>query len=67
MLVTLTQWHTDASCVWCERSTECVTVNFEDGFVREAPLCWKCLAKATKVRSQQEAKLPTKPNCPRTP
>ena len=56
MLVTLTQWHPDATCVWCERTAECTTVNFKDGFVQDSPLCWKCLAKAVKVRSQQESK-----------
>lgn len=67
MHVTLTLWHSDAICVWCERSTECAAVNFQDGFVKDSPLCWKCLAKAVKVRSQQEAKSPAATTPPRTP
>ena len=67
MHVTLTLWHPDATCVWCERSTECVTVNFEDGFLQDSTLCWKCFAKAAKVRSQQEAKPVAKSPVPRAP
>lgn len=66
MLITLTHCHPESTYILCDRTTECVTSHFEDGFVREAPLCWRCLAKATKFRSQQEAKPPAKPNCPRT-
>lgn len=59
MHVHLTTWHDSATCVWCEKSKECVTANFQDGFVKNSPLCWKCLAKSVKVRSQQEASPPT--------
>ncbi len=58
MHVHLTVWHDSATCVWCEKAKECVTVSFQDGFMKDTPLCWKCFAKAVKVRSQQEAKLP---------
>ena len=67
MLVTLSTWHAEATCVWCERSAECATVSFEDGFLQDSPLCWKCLAKAVKVRSQQEAKPTAKPTAPKAP
>ena len=71
MLVTLTQWHSDASCVWCERSTVCVTASIDE-FLTTTPLCWTCLAKAVKVRTQQERppSLPEKesrPLCPGGP
>ena len=42
------------ACVWCEKESEGVVVEFSDGFLSRAPLCWKCLTKAVKVRSKQE-------------
>lgn len=53
MHVVLTSWHEQENCTWCERPKECVTVDFGDGFIRHAPLCWKCLQKAVKVRYRQ--------------
>ena len=44
------------TCTWCERTKECVTADFNDGFIKSAPLCWKCLQKAVKVRNRQETK-----------
>lgn len=61
MHVTLTGWHETQSCTWCEKQKECVSVTFEDGFLKQAPLCWSCLQKAVRVRNRQEqAKLPGK-------
>ena len=54
MSVHLTNWHQEALCTWCEKSRECVTTEFADGFLKAAPLCWACLQKAVKVRSRQQ-------------
>ncbi len=53
MKVQLSSHHDSATCTWCERSCECVTATFSDGFLKESPLCWKCLQTAFKVRSQR--------------
>ena len=50
-----TAWQESEVCTWCERTKECVTAEFEDGFIKSAPLCWKCLQKAVKVRTRQES------------
>lgn len=50
----LTSWHESATCAWCERERECVTVDFGDGFISHSELCWACLQKAVKVRSKQD-------------
>ena len=42
------------TCTWCEKATEAVIVQFDGGFLQEAPLCWKCLQKAVRVRHKQE-------------
>ena len=53
MKVTLSEWHTEACCSWCEKDRECVTATFADGFLQNALMCWKCLQTAFKVRSRQ--------------
>ena len=53
MQVTLTAYHDSAACTWCERTKCCITVSFSDGFLQSAPLCWRCLQKAVKVRNRQ--------------
>jgi len=55
MDVKLTAWQESEICAWCERTKECVTADFGDGFIRNAPMCWKCLQKAVKVRTRQES------------
>jgi hypothetical protein len=55
MNVTLTELHESETCTWCERTKQCVTSDFGDGFIRKAPLCWRCLQKAVKVRNRQQA------------
>ena len=54
MIVSLSNWHEQVDCTWCEKAKECVAVSFDDGFLKSAPLCWSCLQKAVKVRSRQE-------------
>lgn len=55
MDVKLTAWNETDTCTWCERTKECLTADFGDGFIKAAPLCWKCLQKAVKVRTRQES------------
>ena len=54
MRVIILLWHESATCCWCEKSRECVTVSFSDGFLNEVPMCWKCLETAVRVRSKQQ-------------
>jgi len=60
MQVTLIGWQESHACTWCEKEKECVSVTFEDGFLKQSPLCWSCLQKAVKVRSRQQDASPTK-------
>ena len=50
MRVTLTARVDADACTWCERTKECVTASFDDGFLEQVPLCWRCLQKAVRVR-----------------
>ena len=54
MAVTLNSWHELIQCTWCEKELEGATTTFTDGFLKEAPLCWKCLQTAFKVRQRQQ-------------
>ena len=56
MKVQLSDWHESATCCWCEKESECVTVTFSDGFLTNAAMCWKCLQTAFRVRSRQATK-----------
>ena len=60
MNVTLTQYHESETCTWCERTKECVTADFDDGFLQKVPLCWSCLQQAVKVRNKQRSKAAVK-------
>lgn len=53
MSVSLSEWHQKQSCVWCTKEKECVTVDFEDGFLQQTTVCWGCLQTMVRVRSQQ--------------
>ena len=53
MQVTLSTFHEQVDCTWCERTRDCVSTTFSDGFLKESPLCWKCLQTAYKVRMKQ--------------
>lgn len=61
MNVTLNAWHAEQNCTWCEKQKECVSVTFEDGFLKHAALCWGCLQKSVRVRSKQHEAPATKP------
>jgi hypothetical protein len=54
MKVLLTAWHDSATCRWCEKTRPCVTTTFADGFLQEAPLCWKCLETSVRVRQRKD-------------
>jgi len=60
MNVTLNAWHAEQHCTWCDKQRECVSTTFDDGFLKNAPLCWGCLQKAVRVRSRQQEKLAVK-------
>lgn len=53
MKALISERHTSATCVWCEKEKECVTVEFSDGFLSKSEICWRCLQKTVKVRSGQ--------------
>ena len=55
MKALISQRHEKGTCVWCEKEKECITVEFSDGFLSKNEICWRCLQKAVKVRSQQNA------------
>ena len=61
MKVILTNPNTETPCTWREKQPPggCVTATFSDQFLVDAPLCWKCLAQAMKVRSRQVDGQPT--------
>ena len=60
MLVEITEYHTKQMCLWCSKETESVTANFDDGFLENACLCWRCLQNATKVRANKERGQPSR-------
>ena len=53
MRAIISQYHESASCTWCERETEGITVEFDDGFLQKGSLCWRCLQQATRVHHRQ--------------
>ncbi len=60
MQVTLGAWQDAVACTWCDKSRDCVVATFSDGFLKDSPLCFKCLETAMKVRSRQAQKPPAK-------
>lgn len=54
MNVTISAWHESATCTWCQKDTEAVTVTFDSGFLRDSNLCWKCMKQALRVHHQQQ-------------
>lgn len=53
MRALITGYHESTTCMWCEKSTEAVTVQFDGGFLKAGELCWKCLQQATRVQHKQ--------------
>ncbi|HQZ64533.1 MAG TPA: hypothetical protein PLY87_05635 [Planctomycetaceae bacterium] len=58
MKALISAWNSAGLCIWCEKDKEGVTVEFSDGFLGKGQLCWSCLQKAVKVRSQQQGSTP---------
>lgn len=58
MKVVLTNPANAVTCTWCEKEREGVTASFSDRFLIDAPICWRCLATAVKVRARHSE--PTK-------
>jgi hypothetical protein len=56
MKVLMSGWSEEATCQWCTKSKECVTVAFDDGFLAAGHLCWKCLQQAVRVQARKEPK-----------
>lgn len=50
-----------AECMWCEKTTEVVSVQFDGSFLSKGHLCWKCLQQATRVHHRQQASI-TRPS-----
>ena len=63
MRAVITQFNESALCLWCNRTAEGVTVEFDDGFLQKGPLCWRCLQQATRVHNLQD----TNGEAPRMP
>jgi hypothetical protein len=42
-----------ASCTWCKRTAECVTVQFDGGFLHKTELCFRCLQQSVRVHHKQ--------------
>ena len=61
MRATISEYHENAKCTWCQREAEGVTVEFDGGFLQKGPLCWKCLQQATRVHHKQSGGETTTP------
>ena len=55
MKVLITPAPEKAICFWCRgRKKETVTAEFSNGFLRNKPLCFECLERATRVQFANE-------------
>lgn len=54
MKALITGYHESTRCMWCEKTSEAVTVQFDGGFLSAGELCWKCLQQATRVHHKQQ-------------
>lgn len=64
MKVLISDYHDSAKCMWCEKTGEAVSIQFDGGFLNKGELCWKCLQQATRVHHSQQTAGPRtdKPN-----
>ena len=62
MKVILSAWHESETCLWCEKTRDCVAVEFGDNFISKGNLCWSCLQTSVKVhqRSRAESQRPSR-------
>ena len=55
MNASITAYHENVDCTWCEKPAEGITIDFDSGFLQNAPLCFKCLQQALRVHHKQHA------------
>jgi len=53
MKALVTDYVESARCLWCEKTTEAITVQFEGGFLQKSELCFRCFQQATRVHHKQ--------------
>lgn len=53
MKALISAYYESASCAWCNKTAECVTVQFEGGFLHKSELCFKCLQQSVRVHHKQ--------------
>jgi hypothetical protein len=53
MKALISAYYESAGCTWCNRTAECVTVQFDGGFLLKSELCFKCLQQAVRVHHKQ--------------
>lgn len=64
MKALVTAYHESALCVWCEKTTEAITVQFDGGFLQRSELCFRCFQQSTRVHHKQAGIAPTKKPSP---
>lgn len=55
MKALISAFHESTKCMWCQKTSEGITVQFDGGFLRDGELCWKCLQQATRVHHEQQS------------
>ena len=61
MKALITSYHDSATCAWCAKSTEAVTVEFGGGFLQKSDLCFRCLQQSVRVHHRQSQPAPPQP------
>jgi hypothetical protein len=61
----LSAYHESTKCMWCGKTAEAVTVQFDGGFLSAGELCWKCLQQATRVHHKQQTEASTQQRAPK--
>ena len=65
MKALITAYHESNKCMWCGKTSEAVTVQFDGGFLSAGELCWKCLQQATRVHHKQQAEATPQQRAPK--
>lgn len=55
MQATISAFYESDTCTWCEKQSEGVTVEFDNGFLQKGRLCFKCLQQAIRVHHKQNS------------
>jgi hypothetical protein len=53
MKALISAYHESAACAWCNKTAECVTVQFDGGFLQKSELCFRCLQQSVRVHHKQ--------------